>query len=80
MARVGYQRARARITPLKFCFFFLLGNLTGVAHDLMHYFDTRTHHHNITSQLQHQEQSSFRGGENTEDRNHCRCRIPSPRW
>ena len=33
----------------------------------MHYSDTRTHHHNITSQFHHQEQSSFCCAENKED-------------
>ena len=28
---------------------FLFSNLTGVAHELMQYFVTLTHHHNITS-------------------------------
>ena len=28
----------------------LFDNLTGVAHGLMHYFDTRMHHHHITFQ------------------------------
>ena len=27
--------------------FFLIGNLTGVVHGLMHYFDTHTHYYNI---------------------------------
>ena len=39
---------------------FLLGNCElRLAHDLMHYFHTRTYHHNISSQFHHQEQSSF---------------------
>ena len=48
-------------------FTFLFGNLTGLARYLMHYFDARTHHHNIMSQFHHQEQSCFRCVENTED-------------
>ena len=46
---------------------FLFGNLTSVARDLMHYFDTRAHHRNVTSQFDHQVQSSFRCAKNTED-------------
>ena len=46
--------------------FFLFGNLTSIAHDLMHFFDTRKHYDNITFQYHHQEQSSFRCAENTE--------------
>ena len=34
---------------------FLFNNITGVAHDLMHYFNTRTHHSNLSSQFHHQE-------------------------
>ena len=34
----------------------------------MHFFDTRTHHRNTTSQLHHQEQSSFWCAENKEDK------------
>ena len=44
----------------------LFGYLTGVAHDLMH-FETCTHHHNITSHFDHQEQIGFRWAEDTED-------------
>ena len=37
--------------------FFLFDNLTEVAQRWLHYYDSRTHHHNITAQYHHQEQS-----------------------
>ena len=46
---------------------FLFDNLKSIAHDLMLFFDTRTHYPNITSQFHHQGQFSFRCADTTKD-------------
>ena len=65
-----YQNGLANLT-WKSCmhrkYIFLFSNITCVAHDFMHYFDTSTYYHNITFKSHYQEQSSFRYAVNTED-------------
>ena len=66
-AKISSKHANIReVILINAIYFFYSVVLRASRITLMHYFDIRTNHYNITSQFHHQEQSSFRCAENKE--------------